>query len=558
MAKIDLHTVEALQLRAPTASQADARAVKGSIKSGEVFAKFTDAERKRIWKRLRSKEACDCIVPSLHTFFRDVLYLELCANGVKRLATLSKNQPTVRRAMRHTFRPNRTDEYPIQTSEASFCQTADRQADQFELGYRQVWLFAMRHYPDMPKEPTTQNIVAKSNRGKADEAILHGMAALARKLGFESPQVREIVGRCPDRQIAREALLKARKLSCYQYDSVVLESLIDRIVECFAAAVPVSGPSYSDLPAHAPLLRNRCGPPSEQAQAHDRSLLFLDQVHSTLKPSDTNVSSFFVRQSVYFAFFGKPSTTHAHRANAPAGIPPDGPGSPLFVPHNNTVDIHQPEPGISGRRTATNTLSDMSSPHHNTEEGAALEPADEDPLANARSSPLSAATSEGLADPEISNPVTPVCLPAVMGSWRKHACQSDEEEPESVGSADLHVLDEVPPVPPDLQSRPGSSEPKITITFWAYQNGQWLVRNEVPVNPSNPSNAVGLAKNYAMDHSVTFYTRELRTVSATKCVPAALEDGTNTIFMSFGGRPLTEPPISGVKRSFEEAGVESS
>lgn len=551
MAKIDLHTVETLQLRAPTASQADARAVKGFITSGEVFAKFTDAERKRIWKKIRRKEACDCIVPSLHTFFRDASYLELCANGVKRLATLSKNQPTVRRAMLHTFQHNGSEECPIQTSEASFRRTANGEADQFELGYRQVWLFAMRHYPDMPKKPTTPNIIAKSNRGKADEAILHAMAALAQKLGFQSPQVREFVDRSPDRQIAREALLRARKPGCYQYDSVVLESLIDRIVGCFASAVPMSGTYYGDLPAKAPLLRHRCGPPSEQSQAHDRPLLFLDQVHSKVEPSEADVSSFFVRQSVYFAFFGKP-TTRAYRHNAAAGTSPDRHSSPLFVPRDHAVDMHPQQQDTSQLGAATDTISETSGSHHNSNERAVLEPTDAGPSDIAHISPVTAATSGGHSDPDISDPDTRVYLPELMGSWRLHASQSDEEDQGSINRADL---DEVSTTPPDLQSRPPPTETEVIITFKVYKHGGWHVEKEVPISRSNPSEAREVAKDYAIHQQARFYTRALRMLTPTQCVDWALDDGSNTIFMSLGGQHLTKSieRVVGVKRAFEEA-----
>lgn len=68
MAKIDIHTVEKLQLRAPAACPADAREVKGYILSGEVFSQFGETERPGIWNRITRY---DGIVPLIHTFFRD-------------------------------------------------------------------------------------------------------------------------------------------------------------------------------------------------------------------------------------------------------------------------------------------------------------------------------------------------------------------------------------------------------------------------------------------------------------------------------------------------------
>lgn len=69
MARIDLHTVDTLQLYAPRASTVDRKTVKGKILSGEAFSDFSRTERATIWKNLRSQAACDGIIPSLHTFF---------------------------------------------------------------------------------------------------------------------------------------------------------------------------------------------------------------------------------------------------------------------------------------------------------------------------------------------------------------------------------------------------------------------------------------------------------------------------------------------------------
>ncbi|KAH2439507.1 hypothetical protein KXW63_001486, partial [Aspergillus fumigatus] len=65
-------------------------------------------------------------------------------------------------------------------------------------------------------------------RAKADESVIHDMAALAQKLGFQTLQIKEILKQSPDRQIARATLLKARKLDRYHYDSETFESLVDQ------------------------------------------------------------------------------------------------------------------------------------------------------------------------------------------------------------------------------------------------------------------------------------------------------------------------------------------
>ena len=48
MAKIDIDTVEALQLKALVASTTDARAIKGIILSGKAFSLLTEPKRTAI------------------------------------------------------------------------------------------------------------------------------------------------------------------------------------------------------------------------------------------------------------------------------------------------------------------------------------------------------------------------------------------------------------------------------------------------------------------------------------------------------------------------------
>lgn len=339
MARIDLHTVDTLQLYAPQASTVDRKIVKGKILTGEVFCNFSRSERAAIWGRLRSHEACDGIIPSLHIFFRDVLYLEVCANAVKRLVALNKQHPTIRRALVHSCRPGSADtDCLIQTSETTFRRQPGSNDERLSLAYRQIWLYAMRHYPDMAKNirgGQAANPARAKARAKADESVIHDMATLARKLGFRTTQINAILQQSPDRQIARAALLKARKPDHFHYDRETFESLIEQIARCFARAIPNEGPPMTLTAGRAIKLKDRYGIPPEHAQPLDRPHLFLDRLHSAT-PMQRNLSSLEVRQSVYYAFFGRPSSQTYMPHTPPAWSSASEPSSPLFVPRDDT------------------------------------------------------------------------------------------------------------------------------------------------------------------------------------------------------------------------------
>ncbi|KAE8155499.1 hypothetical protein BDV40DRAFT_294282 [Aspergillus tamarii] len=344
MALIDLHTVDTLQLYAPRASKVDRKTVKGKILGGDVFSNFSRSERAAIWEKIRTHEMCDGIIPSLHTFFRDISYLELCANAVKRLVVLNKQQLTVRSALVHSFRSRHSNgSCLIQTTETSFRRQPGSRDERISSGYRQIWMYAMRHYPDMAKDlqrgPKANPTRAKA-RATADESVIHGMATLAKKLGFRTPPIKAILRQSPDQQIARAALLKARKPDHYHYDHETFESLVEQIASCFALAIPNEAAPVAHITGRAIQLKERCGVPQEQTQQLDRPHIFFDTLHSATV-SQRNLSSLEVRRSVYYAFFGKPSPTTSPRASLG---PPSShePLSQLFIPSDALMSESEP------------------------------------------------------------------------------------------------------------------------------------------------------------------------------------------------------------------------
>jgi hypothetical protein len=56
------------------------------------------------------------------------------------------------------------------------------------LGYRQLYAYAMRSFLSMPKGPVIEDLLAKSTV-KADDTALCRFANLADRLGFESPEI---------------------------------------------------------------------------------------------------------------------------------------------------------------------------------------------------------------------------------------------------------------------------------------------------------------------------------------------------------------------------------
>ncbi|RAK94832.1 uncharacterized protein BO80DRAFT_420270 [Aspergillus ibericus CBS 121593] len=351
MKKIDLDTVDALQLLAPGKSRADAKKACGLILSGQAFAEFSEEERRIIWSRMKD---FDGLIPSLYTFFEDFKYLESCAQCVKRL--FGPSSESVWATMRSMFVPPLDEEVQeclIQTSESTFRRQRATDVERLDMGYLQVWLYAMRHYPLMPPDAKNDDdLLAKPARAKADERAIYEMAELARRLGFKSPEIDTLIDSSPDHQIARAALLQARKPNKFRYDAGQFDVLVNRIVDCFAVAVSYQPDIVHDTLADSIMKpRARCGMPQTRTHKQDGPLLFLDRLQVEDAGISDTITSFFVRRCVYIAFFGKPAQPGPAENDPAEGSPGGHPGSPLFVEEDALSGDHESAPQAASPET---------------------------------------------------------------------------------------------------------------------------------------------------------------------------------------------------------------
>ncbi|CAG8882715.1 unnamed protein product [Penicillium nalgiovense] len=76
---IDGVTVELLQSRVPKISRKDLQSLQVELEEGRLFPNFSEEARQDIWARLKE---IDYPIPTLKTFFKDRLYLEVAQSGV--------------------------------------------------------------------------------------------------------------------------------------------------------------------------------------------------------------------------------------------------------------------------------------------------------------------------------------------------------------------------------------------------------------------------------------------------------------------------------------------
>ncbi|KAH9905235.1 hypothetical protein F4778DRAFT_802704 [Xylariomycetidae sp. FL2044] len=275
MAKLDVSTLEAIQLKAPGACEADADDLSPRIRSGELFGSFTVPEREIIWTKMCSATT-DHVVPSLFAFFEN-----------QKAFAYSEN--------------------PLQHG------LSDGQW--FDFACRMLWTYAIREYQDMP--PEQKRKLAKAGNSQANEKILFEFASLASRLGVRSRQVQDILKRDPDRAMARRFLQVARKPDQYRYDDI--ETSITQLVHIFNTTVQIQN---NDEMEHVTNDRNygepeeyeidqltrppnRCGLVNNLDQPRDKLSMFLAKLHRPIERQGRSLSSFFIQRSIYFAYFGK-------------------------------------------------------------------------------------------------------------------------------------------------------------------------------------------------------------------------------------------------------------
>ncbi|KAI1932151.1 hypothetical protein LOZ66_006941 [Ophidiomyces ophidiicola] len=56
-----------------------------------------------------------------------------------------------------------------------------------------------------------------------------------------------------------------------------------------------------------------------------------------------------------------------------------------------------------------------------------------------------------------------------------------------------------------------------------------------PSNPSDRSRVERTAKKDARNQHATFYDKDFKLIAPVQCLDVAIKDGTNTVFMVFGG-----------------------
>ncbi|KAI9727190.1 MAG: hypothetical protein M1834_008498 [Cirrosporium novae-zelandiae] len=265
-ALVDAQTVEYLQCLAPNSCRADRTSVQRLMSSNKIFKRVKNPNhRSEILSQILN---IPYIIPSLHTFQKNTIYLEPCAKIMKAMLP-EKFQSSIQREYFkiYTSRDDLSERLIKEGSEIIESVEKKRLLD-----YHALWLFCMRHYPDMIGiSPLRDPGQPKPMIKEPNDGCWSDFANLAFDLGFRSEKIRE----------ARHAPMHDTR----EYN--VLNS-----------------PQLSVDTGGAPV-DERCGMPRMSSYRCDKKYLFLKWMdyHPTESPRE-KITSFAVKHDIFHAFFG--------------------------------------------------------------------------------------------------------------------------------------------------------------------------------------------------------------------------------------------------------------
>jgi hypothetical protein len=305
MASVDAPTVKALELRVPGRSVTDMDVLEKLFRTGQLFPLIrNNTDRQQIWQNIRR---VDKLITTLYTFFEDVKYIEEPARILWQLLPPTEDKQSLRTRMSAIFSTSllRDGHCFIQESEDQYREVRGSSADQLELGYRHLWLMAWRECFDMrpvcPKKERGQNTPVPR---QPDLSKWSKIARLGKKVGFESEEINRLLSVDHVREDIQEYLTTRYDPRYFIYDEEHCVSGLTEILRSIKAKPSSPRKPLLFVPGCGESLERRCGRTFENAHEYDRHHLFLDNLHELDNESGSGISSFFVRASVYHAFFG--------------------------------------------------------------------------------------------------------------------------------------------------------------------------------------------------------------------------------------------------------------
>jgi hypothetical protein len=194
---VDAATVQHLELLAPATSESDQICIEKLMRSRTIFPAISDPrQRERLFLNIK---AIDCMIPSLKTFYDNLIFLEPCCKILRQLLDPEMKKKTIRRGFRAVYLPPETLEIEFQEGVKRPYQSTTPNGDWF-LRYIALWAFCVRYFAELvPVTPRMEVGKDKPPVKEPNPFLWRELARLAVNSGFPTGAALELEKRPIDR-----------------------------------------------------------------------------------------------------------------------------------------------------------------------------------------------------------------------------------------------------------------------------------------------------------------------------------------------------------------------
>jgi hypothetical protein len=298
---VDHVTVEGLELHAPIVPKKDSREIDVIMETDHLFSLVSNlAVRQSL---LRNLFTVPCLIPSMRVFLENLKYLEPYYNVLKGLIDYTSNSTICECFFKSYVAPLHL---LVELHEGRLQPATS--ADDRMVAYMQLWIYAMRHFPQMvavapKKEPGQEKPVVL----EPNPALWFKISEMVADTGFRTAKALKMKRQNPDESIARAFLLRARPSTKYRFLRITVDTAVKQITEILSMAKRIeakTGTPQLTLSHRREPRDRRCGCPFENGQTYDQEflfLLYLDQ--ENISRSGEDISFFFVKRDFFHLFF---------------------------------------------------------------------------------------------------------------------------------------------------------------------------------------------------------------------------------------------------------------
>jgi len=274
------------------------------MNEGTLFPTITDAKLR--WGILCRLEKITCIIPSLFTFLEDTKWLEPSVKVMRSILPPNCRESTYTAFSRIFLGRDQQDgTVPVLNRDQCWSSVKGNEKAAVDCGYRQLWMFSWRHFPDMVAiAPRKDSGKAKPPIKSLNEQCLHRLAQLADKLGFDSPQLKRLIAQDPDVKMASAFLQQARPVEYYSISTDISISSVTQICNILRGITSGRASKMADIGLTSneePATEYRCGRPYEGSHSSTKSWFFPSDIYKT---NSSGISHFTVNCDIFRAFFG--------------------------------------------------------------------------------------------------------------------------------------------------------------------------------------------------------------------------------------------------------------